>query len=59
MDRYTEETEMPFGKYNGRAMKDVPVEYLKWLWVEKDFNKNFMNPVARWIRDNRLEEVET
>jgi uncharacterized protein (DUF3820 family) len=25
---------MPFGKFKGKKMKDVPVDYLHWLWHE-------------------------
>lgn len=31
--RYTEyqHTKMPFGKYRGYFLKDLPIDYLKWL----------------------------
>lgn len=32
MEYYTETSTMPFGKYYGRAMADVPAPYLMWLY---------------------------
>jgi uncharacterized protein (DUF3820 family) len=26
---------MPFGKYKGTAMQDVPASYLLWLWTKR------------------------
>jgi uncharacterized protein (DUF3820 family) len=31
---------MPFGKYKGIPMQDVPTEYLHWLWTKGNLNKN-------------------
>ena len=28
---YTDDSRMPFGKYRGLAMKDIPATYLLWL----------------------------
>jgi hypothetical protein len=42
---------MPFGKYKGQAMQDVPASYLFYLWcngLEEDFRSN----VADYIRRN-------
>lgn len=41
---------MPFGKYKGEPMQDVPASYLHWLWQEIQNDK--MNPVADYIRNN-------
>lgn len=42
---------MPFGKYKGKPMSDVPVSYLHWLW-----NNGLMNepnkPVHQYIKNN-------
>ena len=47
----TDDDEMPFGKHRGRAMRDVPAEYLDWLrdqdWVE-DWPQ-----VAEYLRKNK------
>jgi uncharacterized protein (DUF3820 family) len=42
---------MPFGKYMGVPMQDVPARYLHWLWCngKKD---NPDCPVADYIRRN-------
>lgn len=40
---------MPFGKYKGTPMQDVPADYLHWLWTNgKDKDK--ICPVADYIR---------
>lgn len=31
---------MPFGKYKGTPMQDIPVNYLHYLWVYCNFNKS-------------------
>jgi hypothetical protein len=42
---------MPFGKYKGRPMQDVPADYLFWLWTNgKEGDK--VCPVAGYIREN-------
>jgi hypothetical protein len=43
---------MPFGKYIGIPMQDVPAGYLHWLWVNgKEGDKSC--PVADYIRRNK------
>lgn len=42
---------MPFGKFKGMSMQDVPADYLHWLWVSgKKHDKNCL--VADYIRRN-------
>lgn len=42
---------MPFGKYKGVEMQDVPARYLHWLWIEKDFkSQTNAEPVAEYIQ---------
>jgi hypothetical protein len=42
---------MPYGKYKGRPMQDVPASYLHWLWTNgKEHDRQ--DPVAQYIRDN-------
>jgi hypothetical protein len=42
---------MPFGKYKGEEMQDVPAIYLHWLWTNgKEHDKQC--PVADYIRRN-------
>ncbi len=43
---------MPFGKYKGEEMQDVPASYLHWLWTNgKDRDPRC--PVADYIRRNK------
>ena len=39
---------MPFGKYKGRKMEDVPAEYLLWLRDQKCRERG----VAEYIEEN-------
>lgn len=32
---YGDDDKMPFGKYKGERMADVPASYLHWLWQQK------------------------
>lgn len=41
---------MPFGKYKGKPMQDVPVYYLHWLWMNGKEQDD--DPVADYIRRN-------
>jgi uncharacterized protein (DUF3820 family) len=42
---------MPFGKYNGVPMQDVPARYLHWLWTN-GLKENRQSDVADYIRQN-------
>lgn len=48
----TDLSPMPFGKYKGHRMQDVPASYLHWLWVNGK-EKDPACPVAEYIRKNR------
>lgn len=45
---YTDDTQMPFGKYKGEKMANVPASYLVWLY---DNNKCF-GELKEYIEDN-------
>lgn len=42
---------MPFGKFRGQPMQDVPASYLFWLWTNGKSGDRFC-PVADYIRRN-------
>jgi uncharacterized protein (DUF3820 family) len=42
---------MPFGKYKGVPMQDVPARYLHWLWTN-GLKENRQSDVADYIRQN-------
>lgn len=46
--RLTDESPMPFGKYKGENMEDVPASYLLWLYG----NNVCSGVVKRYIQDN-------
>lgn len=48
--RLSDTDPMPFGKFKGKPMQDVPASYLHWLW--NNGAKNDTLPVANYIRDN-------
>ena len=45
---------MPFGKYKGTPMGEVPASYLLWLWEEAQFwqKSDKQSDVAYYIRQN-------
>lgn len=43
---------MPWGKYKGILMQDVPASYMFWLWTARGFEHDKVNPVADYIRRN-------
>lgn len=45
---YTDETPMPFGKYKGLDLEDVPASYLLWLYEEG----NLLGELKEYIEDN-------
>lgn len=49
---------MPFGKYKGRTMADVPASYLMWLWdngcdneLVKNYIHNSMDAIKQELGD--------
>jgi len=42
---------MPFGKYKGTLMQDVPVNYLHWLW-HQGLKTDKKSDLANYIRDS-------
>jgi len=51
MGKIEDTDRMPFGKYKGEMMQDVPASYLHWLWTNgKEHDKTC--PVADYIRRN-------
>ena len=49
MKRLTDESPMPYGKYKGRPMEDVPADYLIWL-VD---NQRASPEVMGYVEENR------
>jgi len=46
---------MPFGMHQGKPMKDVPHDYLQFIW-KKGLCRNFQCPVADYVRRNGIAE---
>lgn len=44
----TDTNKMPFGKYAGKAMQDVPASYLFWYWTNGDKT----SAVGKYIEKN-------
>ena len=42
---------MPFGKYRGKPMQDVPAAYLHWLWTN-GLKERTDSEVADYVRRN-------
>ena len=52
MKQLQDTDQMPFGKYKGTSMQDVPASYLHWLWTnvrDPMSLKTKVDPVAAYI----------
>ncbi len=53
MPKQLEDTDkMPFGKYRGTPMQDVPASYFHYLWNNGMFNEKPKSQVADYIERN-------
>ena len=53
MYKLKDESRMPWGKYKGYLMKNVPASYFHFFWTQKDFkNRTDTNNVAAYINEN-------
>ena len=52
MKKLDDTSPMPFGKYEGKPMQDVPASYLHWLWSNGMREKVGRNYVADYIKEN-------
>ncbi len=43
---------MPFGKYKGELMQDVPAAYLHWLWTQNQEGSSGDPKVMDYIKRN-------
>lgn len=50
MGKFTDESIMPFGRYQGKKMEDVPASYLIWMWDEG--NKINDSRVREYVLEN-------
>lgn len=50
-------TRMPFGKYSGRALIDLPEEYLLWL-RKQGFPKGALGELLAWTLELKIEGLE-
>lgn len=49
--KLTDLSPMPFGKFKGKPMQDVPAYFLHYLWAT-GMEKDNSSPVACYIREN-------
>lgn len=52
MATLTDNSEMPWGKYKGTKMANVPASYLKWLWDNNKVSIQRTNGVYWYIKNN-------
>lgn len=48
---------MPFGKYKGKPMSEVPASYFHWLWTNGKQHEVGRDSVADYIKEN-LDHLE-
>jgi uncharacterized protein (DUF3820 family) len=51
MQKLTDLDKMPFGKYKGVILQEVPASYLHWMWTN-GFKENRLSDVGDYIRRN-------
>jgi len=51
MSKLTDLDPMPFGKYAGKPLQDVPAEYFHWLW-QQGLKRRRDSLVADYIKEN-------
>lgn len=51
MNKLTDESPMPFGIHKGEKMKDVPADYLLYLWNIGVWNQKD-RPIHEYIRES-------
>lgn len=49
MIKLTDDSPMPFGKFKGKRMEEVPASYLHWLWTQESSKET---SVMLYIKDN-------
>lgn len=54
----TDTDPMPFGKYKGTPMQDVPVEYLHWCYHNIAFHKDLNDYIRRSIDALKMEKPD-
>lgn len=53
MTTYTDNSQMPFGKYKGKALVNVPADYLLYLWENMyGTMADQSKPLSVYINDN-------
>lgn len=55
MKEFNDESQMPFGKYKGLPLSEVPDEYLLWLYFDTNLKDG---PLRRYIVKN-LDALES
>lgn len=51
-------TEMPFGKYKGRLVCDLPVSYLEWFKRKEGFPKGKLGILLETVYEIKLNGLE-
>lgn len=50
---YNDNTQMPYGKYKGKTLSNVPADYLIWLYdTSEQGNRMYDRKLAKYIQDN-------
>jgi len=50
--RLTDTSLFPFGKFKGKLMQDVPVQYLHWVWHNTNATPGNGEDVHTYIKEN-------
>lgn len=52
MSKFNDNTPMPWGKYKGKPMVEVPDTYLVWLWDDSGFDRTRNAALFAYIESN-------
>lgn len=52
MEKFNDNTPMPFGKHKGEALINVPASYLLWYWEKNGGKLQHNSPLSVYIHEN-------
>lgn len=52
-----ENLRMPFGQYDNKPIRDVPLDYLAWLSDQPDHEINLMPNIKRYLKSDRVKSL--
>ena len=54
MEVIKENFTMPFGKYKGEFLEDIPIQYLDWMLENADLKNNIKNRIRKHLQTRNI-----